>query len=70
MAHFKVGDKSKAICDWCKKVVQTTFKLCDYKVSGKPTIPNVLQGVCEECGRAISILGHEINRLTEERKIP
>lgn len=69
MALFKEGEKSKCICEWCDKKVQTTFRYRDYVVEGKPTIPHILQGVCDECGRAISVPGDEMAKAFEMDKI-
>jgi predicted amidophosphoribosyltransferase len=51
---LREGDKGLAICPHCEKNVFTTFKYAKYKINGK-TIPNVLQGFCDECGKPITI---------------
>lgn len=56
MKNFKVGDKSKAICQDCKSLVDTTFKLRDVPFSdGSGVVKNILTGVCDQCGRIVSI---------------
>lgn len=66
MKLFKEGEKSKAICDDCNKVVRTTYKLCDIPLSsGKAIVSGVLAGVCDECDRAISIPSQSEARVQE-----
>ena len=54
MKIYKENDKSKAICDKCSKVVDTTFKYEIFKYKNI-LIEDVLQGFCDECGKSVSI---------------
>ena len=43
---FHMGQKSKAICECCEKIVTTTFKYRDVKVKDKDiVVPHLLVGV-------------------------
>jgi len=64
MVIHKEGDKSKAICEKCGKVVSTTFKYADFVVNGNK-IPEVLQGFCDECGDSVSIPHQSTFRIHE-----
>lgn len=56
MTTFNVGDKSKAICYQCKKMVTTTFKILDVPFSdGIGKAYDVLAGVCDCCEQVVSI---------------
>lgn len=56
MNILKVGDKIEAICQDCKSLVNTTFKLRDVPFSdGSGIVKNILTGVCDQCGRVITI---------------
>jgi hypothetical protein len=54
VAVFKEGDKSRAVCNTCKKIVSSTFRYALYNYGGL-MIPDILQGFCDECGVAVSI---------------
>ena len=64
MIIHKEGDKSKAICGSCGKIVPTTFKYADY-IYGGSTIKSVLQGFCDVCGTVAS-LPHQSSRKIKE----
>jgi hypothetical protein len=54
----KEGDKSKAICEHCNKIVSTTYKTKDVVLyDGENQIPlkNILVGECDTCLNTISI---------------
>lgn len=54
--RFKEGDKSKAICEKCKKIVITTFRFGKYKIPGtKVEVPKLLQGYCDQCQTPLSL---------------
>lgn len=53
---FSEGDKSKAICSHCKKMVSTTFGYRDVPFSdGSGVVKNILVGVCDQCDLVVSI---------------
>lgn len=59
MNIFKEYDTSKAICDHCKKIVKTTFKVRDTIIHDRDEKPykvkNILVGVCDNCDKTVSI---------------
>jgi hypothetical protein len=68
--RYKEGEKSKAICDTCSKVVDTTFRFANITVDGE-TFSDILQGFCDVCGASVS-LPHQgavqISKLRDLRK--
>ncbi len=53
---FHMGQKSKAICECCEKIVTTTFKYRDVKIKDKDiVVPHLLVGVCDTCDETVSI---------------
>jgi hypothetical protein len=54
--YISEGDKSKAICSHCKKMVSTTFAYRDVPFSdGSGVVKNILVGVCDHCDLVVSI---------------
>jgi hypothetical protein len=56
MKLYKVGEKSKAVCPFCKGLQATTF--CERDVpleSGKGTVKQVLVATCDSCDKVISV---------------
>lgn len=71
MRIFKEGDKSKAICDRCQKIVTTTFKVRNAPVHyGKSTysVKDVLVGACDECDLVVSIPQQSYAAVAEVRR--
>ncbi len=64
---YKVGDKSKAICSNCKKVVSTTFekRLVDF-LPRKHSEEKVLVGVCDSCGDIVSSIPPTTNKKSKK----
>jgi hypothetical protein len=55
-ARFHEGDKSKAICSHCGKVVDTTFVRRDVLFSdGKGIAKEILAAACDVCGQVVAI---------------
>lgn len=56
MKIFKVGEKSKGVCEKCKSLVPTTFSICSVALSsGRGTVDDVLAATCDHCGHIVSI---------------
>lgn len=54
-APFHEGDKSKAICSHCGKLVGTTFVRRDVPLSdGNRVAKNILVAVCDVCGEVVA----------------
>ena len=69
MKIFQEGDKSKAVCDHCAALVGTTFMRRDVPFSdGSGTVKNVLVGVCDACGRTVSIPAQSTPAISKARK--
>ena len=56
MKFYSAGDKGKAICDACKKIVTTTFAYRDVPFNDRPgVVKDILAAQCDECGSVIAI---------------
>lgn len=51
---YKVGDKTKAVCYFCDKVVTVTYSIQDVPFK-QQLIKDILAGVCEGCNQVITI---------------
>lgn len=67
MKKLKENNKKRAICNNCKKIVSTTFKIATYKVE-ELEVPEVLQGFCDECGSMIAFPHQSTIKINEYRK--
>lgn len=66
MKLYKVGEKSKAICEQCGQIRATTFKERNVPLSsGKGSVPNVLVAVCDTCDSVVSIPQQSAPRIQE-----
>lgn len=66
MKIFKENERSKGSCTLCKKVVTTTFKVSRVPLSsGKGYVNDILAGVCDHCGRVVSIPQQSTPRIRE-----
>lgn len=56
MAHYTRGDKSRAICEDCNRIVTTTFEIRDVPFfDGSGLAENVLVAVCDDCNSVVAI---------------
>jgi hypothetical protein len=67
MAIYKEGDKSRAVCNTCKKIVRSTFRYAPYNYDGL-IIPDILQGFCDVCGVPVSIPHQSSYKIKEFRE--
>jgi RNase P subunit RPR2 len=66
MKIFKLGEKSKGVCNNCKKFVPTTFKLCTVPLSsGKGSVDDILAATCDKCDHVVSIPQQSTPRIKE-----
>lgn len=66
MKIFKVGEKSKGICDKCKSLVPTTFSICSVPLStGKGVVDDILAATCDHCDHVVSIPQQSAPRIKE-----
>lgn len=69
MKLYQDGDKSKAICQHCEKVVPTTFTRRNVPFSdGHGQAKNILVAVCDECSAIASIPSQSSPAIREARK--
>ncbi len=65
----KEGDRSRALCEPCGRLVSTRFERRPYVPSeGAAPIPDVLVAVCEECGAIAAIPAQSIPRINANRE--
>lgn len=56
MRLYKEGDKSRAVCPFCKGLRDTTFQVRTVPLSsGKGDVPDVLVGVCDVCDHIVAM---------------
>ena len=56
MKLYQAGDKSRAICEACKGLVQTTFVYRDVPFDdGAGDVKDILVGICDGCGAVLTI---------------
>lgn len=66
---FKVGDKSKAACEACKKIVSTTIRHGNYSVPGTgETIPYILLAYCDSCGNLVGLPHQSVGDIKKYRE--
>ena len=65
--NYKEGDKSKGICDTCKKVVVITFRKGEY-IEGKEKFQDILQGYCGICGSSVMLTHKGSVKINKQRK--
>lgn len=66
---FQEGDKSKAICADCGKLVSTTFVRRDVAFSdGKGLAKDILVGVCDRCDAVVSTPAQSTPAIREARQ--
>lgn len=69
MKLYQEGDQSKAICEYCQRVVATTMRYRDVPFSdGSGTVKDVLAGVCDECQSVISIPAQSTPAIAKTKK--
>jgi len=71
---YNCGDKSRAICPHCRKIVTTTFNYRDVPFDdGSGTVRSILTAVCDVCGTVAAIPAQStpaIRRARETADIP
>lgn len=66
MKIYTQGEKSRGICECCKKLVSTTFKVSSVPLSsGKGHVNDILAGTCDSCGHIVSIPQQSSPRIKE-----
>lgn len=66
MKIFMEGEKSKGLCQSCKKVVPTTFRVSSVKrSSGKGRVDDILAARCDHCDHIVAIPQQSSPRIEE-----
>lgn len=69
MKLFLEGDKSKALCERCACIVQTTFKRRDVPFSDASGVAkNILVAVCDRCGDMVATPAQSTPAIARARK--
>jgi hypothetical protein len=72
MRILQEGEKSKAICNSCEELRGITYVYKDYTLKSGLKVPNVLQGICDDCGKAVTIPSQstpKIKQYLEEKDV-
>lgn len=68
-ARFHKGEKSKAICTHCGKVVDATFAHRDVLFSdGRGVAKDILVAACNVCGQVVAIPADSTPAIREARR--
>lgn len=71
MEIFKENDKSKAACEHCKKITETTFQVRTANIQdGNKTlrVPNILVAVCDTCDKTAAVPQQSFAAVAEVKK--
>ncbi len=69
MEHYKLGDHSRAICETCNRLVDTTFAVRDVPFNdGVGVATNILVAVCNNCKEVVAIPAQSVAAIAEARK--
>lgn len=70
MARYEPGDKSRAVCEDCESVVDTTFAVRDVSFNdGVGLAKNILVAVCDSCNNTVAIPSQNVITIAEARKM-
>ena len=69
MKFYKECEKSKAICENCREIVVTTFKVRDVPFSDTPgVVKNLLVSVCDTCDEIVAIPHQSSIKIKEHKE--
>ncbi|HEU0013386.1 MAG TPA: hypothetical protein VFQ45_06865 [Longimicrobium sp.] len=69
MHFWKEGDLSQAVCEDCRRLVQTRFEVRGFPLEASGVVvPGVLVAVCTECGGIAALPAQSEPRLKEARE--
>ncbi|MBA96176.1 hypothetical protein [Sulfitobacter sp. M22] len=69
MKLYSAGDKSKAICQSCQDVVETTFLYRDVPFDdGTGVVKDILASVCDHCGEVVAIPAQSLPAIRRAQK--
>lgn len=69
MEHYNPGDHSRAICETCNRLVDTTFVVRDVPFNdGIGIVKNILVSACDLCNNTVAIPAQSVAAIAEARK--
>lgn len=69
MKLYSAGDKSKAICESCQELVETTFLYRDVPFDdGSGEVKDILASVCDRCGEVVTIPAQSLPAIRRARE--
>jgi hypothetical protein len=69
MKLYSAGDKSKAICESCQELVETTFLYRDVPFDdGSGEVKDILASVCDRCGEVVAIPAQSLPAIRRARE--
>ncbi len=69
MTRYEVGHKSRAVCESCESVVDTTFAIRDVSFNdGIGVAKDILVAVCDQCDDVVAIPSQCVTSIAESRK--
>jgi hypothetical protein len=69
MKLYSAGDKSKAICETCQELVETTFLYRDVPFDdGSGMVKDILASVCDRCGEVVAIPAQSLPAIRRARE--
>jgi hypothetical protein len=66
MRVIREGERGKAGCPFDEKLVSITYRLSDVPSSSGKPVRGVLAGVCDTCGKVISVPQQSVPRIREQ----
>lgn len=69
MKLYSAGDKSKAICETCQDMVETTFLYRDVPFDdGTGTVKDILASVCDRCDQVVAVPAQSLPAIRRARE--
>ena len=69
MKLYSAGDESKAICETCQAMVETTFLYRDVPFDdGTGKVKDILASVCDRCGEVVAIPAQSLPAIRRARE--
>lgn len=69
MKLYSAGDTSRAICETCQDMVETTFVYLDVSFDdGSGMVKDILASVCDRCGEVVAIPAQSVPAIRRARE--
>ena len=70
MTRYEPGDKSRAVCESCESVVNTTFAIRNVSFNdGVGIAENILVAVCDVCKDTVAIPSQSVVTIADARRL-